>query len=296
LIDRRDFLLGIGAASLATGFPGRAVTAQARSIRTGYAAITWQGDDERAIREIAQAGFHAIQFRVTAFDRWRQQPGELRDLLARHGLTFAVAGSSSLRIDPAVTREELDTHFRSAVFARDAGGQFLQLIDDKPTDRPLESADYVRLGQLLTEIGRRITGIGISLVYHHRMSGIGETPMQIEAILDSADPRHVGFVLDIGHYHQAGGDPIAAIRRYRERIRVVHLKDVRSIAASPGYQWVELGRGNIDVKGCIAALREIGFSGWAIVELDRVPDATRSETESTVENRKYIEQQLSLEL
>ena len=71
----------------------------------------------------------------------------------------------------------------------------------------------------------------------------------------------VGLLFDIAHYQQGGGDPVKAIRRYGKAIKVVHLKDVRPIDAAPGYQWVELGRGRVDVKGCVAALKDVGFDG-----------------------------------
>lgn len=56
------------------------------------------------------------------------------------------------------------------------------------------------------------------------------------------------------------------------------------------------GRGRVDVKGCVTALKEIGFEGWAIVELDSVPDAGGAEQASALTNRKYIEQHLALTL
>src|SRR5437867_3421565 len=59
----------------------------AESIRVGYAAITWGGDDERAIREIAEVGFEGIQLRNSAVARFGANPRELRDLLASRDLT-----------------------------------------------------------------------------------------------------------------------------------------------------------------------------------------------------------------
>jgi inosose dehydratase len=126
------------------------VVAQTASIRIGYAAITWEGDDERAISEIASTGYHAIQFRNIAFERWRRNPGELRDLLARDALTFAVMGGSTLRIDPAVERQEIETHLRNVAFVRGAGGQFLQLIDEK-------ASDSIPLASINSDTSRRLT-------------------------------------------------------------------------------------------------------------------------------------------
>ena len=126
------------------------------------------------------------------------------------------------------------------------------------------------------------------------MNSIGEKPNELDAVLETVDPKAVGILFDIAHYQQGGGDPVAAIRKYRDRIKVVHLKDVRAIDKAPGYEWVELGRGRVDVKGCVAALKEVGFKGWAIIELDKVPDANGSPKASALANKQYAEEQLGL--
>jgi inosose dehydratase len=76
----------------------------------------------------------------------------------------------------------------------------------------------------------------------------------------------------------------------------VHLKDVIEISEPPGYRFVELGRGRVDVKGCVRALREIGFTGWAIVELDRVTLPGGTPKSSAAANREYVEKELRLTL
>jgi inosose dehydratase len=57
---------------------------------------------------------------------------------------------------------------------------------------------------------------------------------------------------------------------------------------------VELGRGSVDLPAVIAALRKINFRGWAIVELDAVPDKARTPKESAIINKKYVEEKLGL--
>ncbi|HEX7137677.1 MAG TPA: sugar phosphate isomerase/epimerase, partial [Vicinamibacterales bacterium] len=91
------------------------------------------------------------------------------------------------------------------------------------------------------------------------------------------------------HYQQGGGDPAPAIRQYRDWIGVLHLKDVRtSTAQASGYQFVELGRGRVDLKAVFAALNDINFTGWGVVELDRVPEAGRTPKECAQINRRYL--------
>jgi inosose dehydratase len=302
-ISRRHFIAGLGATAVAapsvlsatdvvSGF-SRAQSSTS-TMRVGYAAITWGGNDEVAIREIAEAGFSAVQLRTAAVDKFGKAPGELKDLLAKNKVTMPVLSSGNLGIDPSNEASELALHISHAKFLRDIGGQYLQIIDERPKGRPIVAADYVRLGQLLTQLGKRTADLGVTVVYHHHMNSLGEKPSEVDAVLDATDPKVVNVLFDIAHYAQGGGDPVATIRRYRDRIKVVHLKDVRAIDRAPGYEFVELGRGRVDVKGSVAALKDVGFRGWAIVELDRVPDANGSPKASAIFNREYLQQQLGL--
>jgi inosose dehydratase len=265
-------------------------------IRVGYAAITWGGNDEQAIQDISDVGFKGIQLRASAFDKWGARPADLRALLQKGGLAFPVLSSGNLKYQPADRAAQMDLHLSHARFVRDSGGQMLQVIDEKPKDRPVTRDDYEALADMLNTLGERTKAIGVPLVYHHHMNSTGEAPAAIEAIMADSAASAVGLLFDIAHYQQGGGDPVKAIRRYAKAIKVVHLKDVRPIDAAPGYQWVELGRGRVDVKGCAAALKDIGFDGWAIVELDRVVDADGSPRASASANRAYVVNELGLAL
>jgi inosose dehydratase len=288
--DRREFL------SAVAGLPFALRPQAERRIKVGCAAITWGGDDDLAIREIAETGYKGIQLRASAYDAYGTRPAALRELLAKHGLTFAVLSSGNLKYSPAERGAQMALHVAHAEFVRAAGGQFLQVIDEKPKGRPVVPADYKDLAAMLRRLGERTASLGVPLVYHHHMNSTGETPEAIEAVLQDIPGTAVGLLFDIAHYQQGGGDPVAFIRRYGKAIKVVHLKDVRHRETAPGYQWVELGRGRVDVKGCVAALRDVGFEGWAIVELDRVVDAGGSAKASAAANREYVVKQLGLVL
>jgi inosose dehydratase len=275
---------------------GGEATQAGRGIKLGYAAITWGGNDDLAIQEVSEAGFKGIQLRASAFDKWGTRPGELKDLLAKRGLTFAVLSSGNLKYQPADRGAQIDLHLSHAKFVRDAGGDKIQVIDEKPKDRPVGPDDYKALADMLRRLGERTAQIGVPLVYHHHMNSTGERPNEIEAILQDIPGASVGLLFDIAHYQQGGGDPVAFIRRYGKAIKVVHLKDVRPIEAAPGYQWVELGRGRVDVKGCVTALKDVGFDGWAICELDRVVDPGGTPKASALANRAYVVNELGLTL
>jgi len=300
-IGRRQFLSTVGTAAVGGLFHSRDARAQMMLpekpgvIRPGYAAITWGGNDAQAIDEIADVGFKGIQLRASAFDTWGKKPETLRTLLEKRGLTFVALSSGNLNIDPGNEQQQIDLHLQHAAFVRDAGGKLIQVIDEKPKGRAVTADDYRRLGRLLNEIGGRTAKLGVPLVYHHHMNSIGETPAAIDAVLGASDAEAVGLLLDIAHYTQGGGDPIQAIRRYYKRIRLVHLKDVVATPDPPGYRWVELGKGRVNVKGSVAGLRAVRYDGWAIVELDRV-DPPQTPKSAAIGNRDFVVNELKLAL
>src|SRR5439155_5784155 len=190
----RDFIKTVSAASLSTAYVAsgfsRTVDA-AGSMQFGYAALTWGNKVSDAIDDVAAVGFRGIQLRVGdgTFDKYGSNPAALRDLLAQRKLAFPVLSSGNLVIDPVVERDELAKHARHAKFLHDAGGQYLQVIDERPKGRAVTPDDYRRVGWLLTELGKRTTDAGATLVYHHHMNSTGEKPHEIAAVLDAADKR-----------------------------------------------------------------------------------------------------------
>ena len=79
--------------------------------------------------------------------------------------------------------------------------------------------------------------------------------------------RRIGCCLDIGHEQRAGFDPVAAIRKYGDRIYDVHLKNIhkadKSGHAVPG------PRGALDIRGVFKALADVNYTGVCHIEYER---------------------------
>jgi len=317
-VSRREFLSNLGVATAATAIPGISSTAflepplyppvdlsyvdtpispAPAQIRIGYASITWGENDRQAIEDIVSLGFRGIQLRANAIKEFGS-PSELRDLLGKQQLKMVALSSGAVRIDPALEAEEIAKHTANARFVHDVGGLYLQVTDERPRDRAVTAADYTRLGHLVTEIGKRTADLGISLGYHNHMGTLGERPEEVDQILQAADPRYAKFELDVAHYFQGGGDPAKAIEKYRDRLLFLHIKDVEPLRgnadAKHPYRFVELGRGKVDIPAVFDALHQVDFRGWAIVELDAVPDTARSPKESALISKKYLEEKLGV--
>jgi inosose dehydratase len=295
---RREFLTGtVALAGWRAATPRESPRESPRetprsALRFGYAAITWQEDDVAAIDDIAALGFRGLQLRASAVKQWGERPAALKELLAARGLTLVALSSGVVTLDPARRDNNLAQHVRHARFVRDAGGLFLQLVDERPPGRALAPDDYTSMGRRLTEIGRRAADLGVTVGYHNHMGNLGQAPDEVARVLDAADPRYVKFELDTAHWQAAGGDPAEGVRRYGDRLLFLHLKDLERPAPggkADSYRFVELGRGEVDLRGVLAELDRLAFAGWAIVELDRVTEAGRTPRECAAVSKRFLE-------
>jgi len=90
-----------------------------------------------------------------------------------------------------------------------------------------------------------------------------------EAVKDR-DPR-LGMCLDVGHAFRSGADPADCIRRYRDRLLDVHLKDSTAAVGAEDVP-VEIGRGYLDQRAIVRALREVGYGRMVWFEYEKSPD------------------------
>lgn len=107
-----------------------------------------------------------------------------------------------------------------------------------------------------------------AVVLVEALSGVDRYPLrtsaQVLGLLDRLEPdagRGARMLCDVYHLAVNGDDPRTVIERHADRIGHVQLAD------APGRH--QPGTGDLDVDGCLAALRAAGYPGW--VGLEYVP-------------------------
>lgn len=300
--NRRQFLTkaGLSALSLMAAqhqlFAG---TTKPSGLKIAYSAITWGGNDAQAITDLASLGYHGIQLRANAFGPYKAKPSELKALLDQNHLALAMFSSGNVEIDPAKEQSTIDMHVAHASFVKALGGSAIQLTNSaRPKDRLPTTEELKRLAFVMNEIGKQTADLGIQATYHNHMSQLGETPEEVEIIVQAMNPKYMKLELDIAHYKQGGGQPEKAVKQYKDIIYALHLKDTMSpLADKPGdpkaYKFVELGRGNVDVPAVFKALDDIKFKGWGIIELDSVPEKDKTPLQCAQINKDYITKTLN---
>ncbi len=85
------------------------------------------------------------------------------------------------------------------------------------------------------------------------------------------DPKlGVGCCMDLGHSVRMGEDIVKDIRKYKDWIYDIHIKD-ESEASKKGQTW-EMGRGVMDFKPIVETLRKIGYKGVVSLEFEKNGD------------------------
>lgn len=154
--------------------------------------------------------------------------------------------------------------------------------------------DRMKVG--LASVVERCRARGYEPTFHHETGTNVEAPWEIQRILDISD---VGLCLDTGHFFIGGGDPVQAIHEWSGRINHVHVKDaLRSVMdgiiadnvptmniwareAFPAF-----GDGDANVAGVIAALKEIDYEGWLVVEQDIFPQTSERFVQAIDDQKK----------
>jgi len=90
------------------------------------------------------------------------------------------------------------------------------------------------------------------------------TPESFEAVM--AESKYHGANLDIGHYTEAGYDPVAFIEKNHGRITNLHLKDKKT--AAHGGQNGPWGTGDTRIKECLKVLQKNKWDIPANIEFE----------------------------
>jgi len=119
---------------------------------------------------------------------------------------------------------------------------------------------------------------------------------EIDFIMERTDPDLIYFGPDTAHLTAGHCNAVSIFKRYAERIRFVHLKDVKKNKKSDadnskqGFEiysnFLELGEGDVDIPGCLKVLENTEYDGFLTIELDK---SRFSNIKSAEMNKAYME-------
>lgn len=271
--------------------------------RIGAHPINWVGEDVKEHGE--NTTFEQIvddmrRLGLAGTEMGRKFPADFETLkreLDKRGLALVSQWKSVFFTDPARRREELESYRKHADFLSRFGAKVISTCEiggseqfdprrapgEKGVQR-LDADGWRHLAEGLNEAGRIAKSLGMTLAYHHHGGTAVERPEEIDRLMELTDPGLVGLLYDTGHAVYGGADPLEVLKKHRERIVYVHLKDVRKAvlakAREDGAGFLECirrgvftlpGSGDLDFKPIVSELISSGYDGWVMLEGEQDP-------------------------
>ena len=223
------------------------------------------GDINRAIAEIGQAGYQAIELFDGNLVDYEGKLGELRARLDEAGLRLLAVYSGGNFVFPEILPEELWRMSKAIDLGAEMGAEHFVVGGGAKRTVAASKEDYTRLAAALDQVADLAERRGLLAHYHPHLTTIVETPEQIRKVLALS---RICFCPDTAHLAAAGGDPAKLILEHANRIKYVHLKDFRR----DPFAFLPLGEGELDMAAILQALVTIKYTGWIAVELDAYSD------------------------
>ncbi len=293
-------------------------------VKLGIAPIAWTNDDmpelgaentfEQCVSEMALAGYTGSEVGT----KYPRDPVVLKEALDLRGIEICNQWFSSFLLTK--TFEEVEEACRSQLaFLHSMGSKIIGFSEQSYSvqgqmDTPLFGHKYVlndeewnRLCTGLNRLGKiALDEYDISLTYHHHMGTVVQNADEVDCLMEGTDPKYVSLLFDSGHLAYCGEDPTAVLKKYVDRVRHVHLKDIRpeivekvkkeNLSFLTG---VRLGAFTVPGDGCIdfdpifAVLRETGYAGYMVVEAEQDP-AKANPLKYAIMARQFIKEKTGL--
>jgi sugar phosphate isomerase/epimerase len=196
---------------------------------------------------------------------------EYKKLLAQNGLKMVSigAGFEKLSENPQAVIDE----------AKAFGAKYVMCswIPHNGDDFTIE--DIKKAQAVFTKAGKLMRESGITFTYHTH--GYEFRPYEGGTLFDwlvkNTDPRYVNFEMDVFWVKHPGQDPVALLKKYPTRFKMLHLKDRKhgtpdsQSGHAPDETNVVLGQGDVGIAEIMKAAKGIQVKHYFIE--DESPDA-----------------------
>ncbi|TWI89030.1 sugar phosphate isomerase/epimerase [Chitinophaga japonensis] len=210
---------------------------------------------------VKQNGFTDIEFS----NLFGQTAQDIRRMIDERGIRCSSFGVSYEALTTQTDEVAKNARILGAKFVRIAG------FPHSKSGLTLEEArhavqEFNRVGKILKDT------YGLTLVYHNHgfeFQPYGKGTL-FDYIVQHTNPRYVSLEMDILWVHFPGQDPVALLKKYGDRFRLMHVKDLKkgvkgnlSGSTDPEND-VTLGTGQIDIPAILKAARRSAIQHYYI--------------------------------
>jgi inosose dehydratase len=250
-MNRKQFLGSMAISSLATSFPILSNAEVNKSLRIGLASYTLRKYSLDELIEIMQR----LDLKDVCFKSFHLPYEDTPEKLAfiaekvkARGLNLYAGGVIYFKTEADVAK-----YFDYAKAAN------LPMIVGAPEHF------------LLPSIEKKVKESNIKLAIHNHgpEDKIFPSAASVYEKIKNLDSR-IGLCIDTGHTFKLNQDPAEEIRKYKDRLFDIHIKDIDE--QKPDGKNVEIGRGKMNIPSILKALKDINYKGVVGTEYEKDAD------------------------
>jgi inosose dehydratase len=242
--------------------------------------------------EMAEAGYTGSELGPYGF--FPTDAAILQPQLDRRKLKLLASFVPVKMTDPGASKAVIERIRKVGHLLAALKAPFLVIADDQSNERnafsgrvydkdcpTLTPEQWKHIGKIVADAEKVANEFGLDLVFHPHVATYVETPEECELFFDATSHTNVGLCLDTGHCVYGHGDSVKEAKKYKDKLRFVHIKDcdTKVLGQARKNKWTfeeaiehkvftVIGQGNIDFPAFFRALVENGYSGWSVVEQD----------------------------
>ena len=269
------------------------------SVKIGISPIAWQNDDlpdltagftmEQALRESREIGY-------TGVERGQRMPHDtegLRAYLESNDIALCggwCSGNSlvnDVAAEKAAIRQQVEQFVAlnsPCIVYAECSNTVQGMIDVSVNNRPKLTRDEVlAYAAKISELAKWTADQGMPMAYHHHMGSIIESEDDVNWLMEGSS-KDLNLCFDTGHLLFGGGDVMATLKRWGDRVHHVHFKDIRPdvvadvrannrsfLDAVIAGAFTVPGDGCIDFLAVAKELKTLDYHGWIVVEAEQDP-------------------------
>lgn len=235
-----------------------------------YSVMAAVNENPKAsIERLAKMGYNQVELVQWGGSKqvFGLEPADFKAICDANNVDI-ISTHSSIQDDPAKEEEILASWRQILAIQKVCGGEYFVIPSYKVdyTEKDvLAMCDYFnRVGKLAKD------EFGIKLGYHNHSGEYKKLKdsdkTMWEFLVENTDPEYVFFELDVYWCAKGGKDPVEYLKKYPDRIRLLHVKDVFVIGES----------GEIDFKNIFKQFYKNGMKDY-VVEIE-IPRSLSEET------------------
>ncbi|MHB1394481.1 MAG: sugar phosphate isomerase/epimerase family protein [Clostridia bacterium] len=203
------------------------------------------GSIEEAVEVIGKTGFERIEIFDGNLYSYMDRKLEFSDLLKKNHIKLSAVYTAANFIFDEILEEEFYKMDKAIEAAKVFGAKHLIVGGGAVRRDGIRESDFSKLAKGLDRVVDICEEKGLMASYHHHLGSMIETEEQLDKLMAQTKIR---ICVDTGHIHGAGGDALAVVERYADRIYYMHLKDYKNGSFCP------LGKGVVDFEGIFKIL------------------------------------------